>query len=65
MITERVLSESGVSVSLSNGGLSRDGALRKDGGFATCLFKESGAKTTYTTFEKNITSTPSVFHSTK
>lgn len=45
MITERVLSEPVVSVSLSNGGLSRVGALRKDVGFSNRRFKEFDAKT--------------------
>lgn len=45
MITGRVLSERVVSVSLSNGGLSRDVAQRKDIRFSSHRFKDFDAKT--------------------
>lgn len=62
MITECVLSEPVVSVSLSKRGQSGDGGLREDVGFSNSHFKECGAKTRS---GKNIISPPAVFDHTK
>lgn len=65
MITERVLSESGVSVSLFKRRPESETALAE--GFFPNMssFKEFGAKTRYTASEKNIIFTRAVFDGAK
>lgn len=54
MITERVLSERVVSVSLSNRGLSQDVASEKDMGSSNHRFKDFDAKTRFEKREQKI-----------